>query len=146
MSNHLTFNTEFIEYEPDMGIDDEIDIYENNLQQIKHLEKELVELNDLFKEFGELVIRQGEDINEVEECVVATEDCINEGVGELHEADNQNSDTRSNFLHVIGGGIIGGAAFGGIGAIFGAIPALLGTGIGLGAGGITGAAVKQAKD
>lgn len=113
------------------NIDDEI-IKETN-SQIEQLEKDLTELRDSTNMLRRLILIDDDNLDEVEELIFDTDDEIEQG--------NTNLDNISklimynNSIKIITGALLGGTVFGGIGAIFGVLPAVGCAGVGFGTGG-----------
>lgn len=150
MSNDVKF------HELDEGIDDkgfteeelnlvEIDqikhdllCYEKRKKELEDLEKELYDLKNCFNEFGELIFRQEEGLEKIEEKTENVEINIEKAIVEIKEIDKIDSDFKARLARIGGGALVGGALFGGIGGIFGAIPGLLGATAGTAGGVIAG--------
>jgi len=116
-----------------------IDDVDDKNQEIRELEKDLGLLAETMTSFYKLVGIQGDNIKHVEENTVTTDIVVSAGVNELQQAEILNRDNYTNIISVTGGAVIGGLLFGGIGAVFGIAPALIGGGVGTGTGVIVGA-------
>ena len=125
----LQFNKGFSIY----TLDDELS---NDLDSKIKMYQELADLKDCMNTFSQIVLRDGETLNKIEDKVQKINDEIQTTVIELKNVEqNINSDFISK-LKIIGGVAAGGLLFGGIGGIFGLVPALIGLGVGSGTGGL----------
>ena len=122
------------------GIDvDQAIIEETNLK-MKELEQDFADLCDAMKIMNELVLLDEEKLEEIEQNVITTDSVILETIPILEQALELKEELDNKYvtLKVIGGVIVGGLLFGGVGSIFGIIPAVVGAGVGGGGGGIVG--------
>lgn len=102
---------------------------------MKIMEKDLLELEEIFKLSYELVLIDNENIDHVEEEVKETNNNIEVADENIVEA--KIIKNSSNGIKIIGGIAIGGILCGGVGAIFGIVPGIIGMSIGGGLGGGT---------
>lgn len=78
------------------------------LEDIKELEQEIIELNELFNEFNQYVQQQSEPINKINDYIDKSEKDVNKGVEELKKANNYSISHRL----FVAGSIIGGVVTG----------------------------------
>ena len=114
------------------NVDDEI-IREANLQ-IQQLEKDLTELRDSTNMLRRLILIDDDNLDEVEELIFDTDDEIDEVNTNLEIVSKLAK--YNNTIKIITGALLGGTVLGGVGAIFGIIPAVGGVGVGFGTGGL----------
>lgn len=133
-NRELTFNPYDIE-----EFDSDIEILDSTHKEIKELENELIELNDLMRVSSELTFRQSDNLNEIEEKIDDVKNEIELEINNIKDTNEIDTGAKFNMARVVGAGIVNGATFGGIGAFFGVFPALAATGIGTGAGCVFGA-------
>lgn len=138
MTNFLNVPlNEIYEYEKDEE-KDEINTNDNK-EQLKKLEKELLELNKLMSSMNEMVICQRPEIENIDSNIESVYTNVENGVDELEQAEIIQKRTRYRTLKVISGAMLGGALSGGIGlGLFGYSVGLVGSSIGTGIGGIMG--------
>ncbi|ARF09520.1 hypothetical protein Indivirus_1_143 [Indivirus ILV1] len=115
---------------------DELLIKERN-EEIKSLEEELINLRDSMKILASMIDDQGEIIDIVEKKIEETAITTEETVKIIEKIPNKKDIIIRN-VKIVSGVIIGGAILGGIGSIFGIIPAVICAGIGSSSGAIVG--------
>jgi len=122
------------------GIDVDQAIVEETNLKMKELEQDFADLCDAMKIMNELVLLDEEKLEEIEQNVITTDTTILETIPILEQALELKEEIDNKYIaiKVIGGVLAGGFLFGGIGAIFGIIPAVVGAGVGGGGGGIVG--------
>jgi hypothetical protein len=114
---------------------DELLISQMN-KDMKEIEQELSALHELFELLGIHVYKQKEDLEEIEQKVTNSDVNVQIATNTLKEANIIRKKSNKKIIKIIGGATVGGLLFGGVGAAFGIIPTLVGTGIGIGAGSI----------
>ena len=114
-------------------------IEETNLK-LEELQKDFVDLCDALKMLNGLALIDEEKLEEIEENVIQTDTIISDTLPILEQAIElkEDADNMYTTFKVVGGVMIGGIVCGGIGAIFGIVPAIIGVGIGSGSGGAVG--------
>lgn len=113
----------------------DIEILDERNEEMKKIEKDILELKNIYNEYGQILSLQTEDINKIENTFNNIKENINVDFSEIkEEIDN----THKKLIHVIGGAVVGGLIFGGIGSIFGPIAILISGASGLGLGTISG--------
>ncbi|AYV77044.1 MAG: hypothetical protein Barrevirus9_13 [Barrevirus sp.] len=119
--------------------DDEINqiIMKERNDDIKDLEKDLIDLHDSLQMLSLMVHDQGSNLNISANNVEKTVTVTNETVTILEQIPDKKEVIIKN-VKIASGIIIGGTVLGGIGSIFGIIPALIGASIGGSTGGIVG--------
>lgn len=114
----------------------ELIIKERN-EEIKNLERDLVDLRDSMEILSSMLGEQGEALDVAEAHVEETVITTNEAVQIIEQIPDKKQVLVRN-IKIISGVIVGGALLGGVGSIFGIIPAVVGAGIGSGGGAIVG--------
>ncbi len=108
-------------------------------EEIKKLEKDLIDLNSIMKDLNQLVFDQGILINEAEENIDETQLNTEVAVEELQKAEGFQISKRRKIVGATAGATIGGVLLGGLGCLLGgAIPGAIGGGIGTAGGAIGG--------
>ena len=79
----------------------DIIIQERN-EEIRKIHKDMIEINGLFLELGEMVNDQGDDIDRIEDNISRTGDNCKQANKQLEEADELHS-RKSNLMLWIGG-------------------------------------------
>ena len=115
-------------------VDEEI-IKETN-DQLDKIKRELIELQELMVSVNELIVLDGEKLDQAEENIIVADELITDTIPILEEIKeiNNNYDT----IKTVGGALLGGVVLGGVGSIFGIIPGVVCVGIGTGGGAIAG--------
>lgn len=114
-----------------------LDLINERNKEIKSLEEDLVALRDSMEILATMIDDQGEklDIAEknIEETVITTQEAV-----QIIEQISDKRDILIRNVKIVSGVIIGGALLGGIGSIFGIIPAIVGAGVGSSGGAVIG--------
>lgn len=110
-------------------------------QEIENMNKELLEFKDVLEKMGELVFIDNNTLNELEDSIVKTTENIEKNIIAIEEATKiiQN-ENKYNLIKFLGIPTVSCLVFGGFGSFLGIIPAIVGAGIGLAAGGLLGSA------
>jgi len=113
---------------------------EDRNKQIKELESEIIELNETMQMVNALIVRDGEKLDIVEDNITKVSQDVEETIIILENTAEQVDGVRNKYttVKVVSGVVVGGVLLGGIGSIFGIIPAVIGAGIGSGGGGLVG--------
>jgi Sec7-like guanine-nucleotide exchange factor len=110
------------------------------LEELIKIERDIQDLKNIGTSFHELVEVQGEDLDEIGNTVEHVEVVVEKGVAELEKASGLAELLRSRTVRTMGGAVVGGLLFGGVGSILGGyIGILFGSGVGTGGGAIVGA-------
>jgi rRNA maturation endonuclease Nob1 len=114
--------------------DEEI-IKETN-KQLKEIEQELAGLKELMESMNEMIVLDGEKLDQAEENVVNADQTIEETLPILETTIKEIKEIENKYtvLRVVGGAVVGGVLFGGVGSVFGIIPGLVCTIVGTGGG------------
>lgn len=100
------------------------------------LEKDMIALSEISLIINENIVADGEKLNKIEENVIEINDILSETLPILEEVIEIKDQINNKYtiIAVIGGTIIGGG-LGGIGFAFGAVPGIIGLGLGASSGG-----------
>lgn len=126
----LPDESDYLIHEIDPDLDQIIQTYDD----LAELEYELIQLNDIMQEFNLLVMRQDQDLQSIDDTMENVDVLTQEAVIDLVDGEHVDTQTTRQLAYTIGGAIIGGLLTGGIGSIFGVVPAVCSglTGLGLG--------------
>ena len=113
----------------------DVDLVNCTNKDLEKLYKDLEDLSSTINIFNTIVINSQENIDHIESQTKLIKHNIEDNKIDLQEI---NQKIVLDKIKLVGGAIITGVLFGGVGSIFGLIPALIGTGSGLCAGGIIG--------
>jgi hypothetical protein len=118
------------------------EIHFETVNEIKELEKDLLDLNDIMKNLKFFVIEKGEMLDKAEENIDKT--CLKTEVAveNIKKAENFEIKNRRIKTSAVSGAVIGGATLGGIGSFLGFIPGLIGGTVGTIGGAISGSFIK----
>ena len=137
-STTIIVENQLFELDLDLDLDNvEKRIIKERNNEIKNLEKDLIDLHDSMTILSTMLNEQGEELNIAEINVENTVITTNEAVIILENIPDKQTTLVKN-LKIVGAATVGGVLLGGIGSIFGIIPALIGAGIGTSGGGIVG--------
>jgi hypothetical protein len=128
---HTQSKFAFQELDPDKEM-----IKEMN-ETLESIEESLTCLDESMNYVHDLIILDAEDLNVGENNVIHSHDVVEETVKVLDDVKTI-SNNNTAIMKMITSAIICGSLFGGVGAVFGLIPAIGGAGIGLGTGGFIG--------
>lgn len=78
----------------------DIDLIKEREAQLKQLERDIVDIHQIFKDLAILVEEQGEDIDAIENNVVNAAEHIEEGVKELEQAVEYQSSSRRKMIFI----------------------------------------------
>lgn len=107
-------------------------------QDLKKLEKDLIDIQEIQDTFLELGIDQGGNLELINDKLDEVDFVIEKGEKEIKEAYNITKSYRGKILGTALGTIVGGVAGGGIGSAIGFYASMVGTGVGIGSGFIVG--------
>lgn len=116
---------------------DEVIITEYN-EELKNLEKELSEIKTIMESMNDAVNIQGEELDIAEINVEDADIYIDDGVEEIVAAAHYQAMIQSRIVKTVSGASLGALVGGGVGAVFGIVPALVAGGVGTFTGMITG--------
>ena len=137
-SKDIIVENQLFELDLDLDLDNvEKRIIKERNNEIKNLEKDLIDLHDSMTILSTMLNEQGEELNIAEINVENTVITTNEAVIILENIPDKQTTLVKN-LKIVGAATVGGVLLGGIGSIFGIIPALIGVGVGTSGGGIVG--------
>mgnify|MGYP002075518990 CR=1 FL=1 len=121
----------------ELSVDDNLIIERNN--EIKKIEQDLLDINEIMMSLNTLVAEQGEIIDIAEKNIENTVENTTEAVEHLKKAEEIEISTRRTTVATVTGATIGGVALGGVGiAASGVITGAITGGIGTLTGAITG--------
>ncbi len=124
------------------GIDPDTALQEELSESMKQIRLDMTEIDEILKELNMDIVYDTPNLDEIEENVQITDQIVEEGAETLVLASDENIKTITEYksLKILGGATTGSLASGGIGLIFGVIPAAIGLGMGavVGAGLTTG--------
>lgn len=108
------------------------ELFNETTKQLQEIERELKDINELMVSFSGLLVKQGEELNNTEDHVVNTNQTIAATLPILEETIEEIKEINNKYitLKIVGGAVLGGILFGGVGSIFGIIPGIVCTGVG----------------
>ena len=111
-------------------------IIEETNKQISEIERDMSDLTDIMKCVQGTIVTDGQKIETIEKHIENADQTILETLPILNEVITTIADINDKYttLKVIGGAVIGGVLFGGVGSLFGIVPGLVFTGVGSGSG------------
>ena len=118
----------------ELNLDENL-IDENN-KNIKLIENDLQDLSESFKMLLELAHKDQDNLNNIEDNTEKVYEQVKDSDEILKYVQKNKIYNIKNKIKIIAGVTIGGLLFGGVGSIFGIIPAIVGTGVGTGTGGL----------
>jgi len=127
MINDLTF----------IDVTDETIVNERN-REIELIHEDILDINEITKDMNEMLHQQGYIITKVEDKIHECGDKTVHAIEELKKADKYHQKYSYGKYKILGGLIIGTTIFGGIGAVFGIIPAVASAGLGGSLGAVIG--------
>ena len=119
-----------------MENDVDIKIINETNNQLRQIEQDLKDLSDIFNTVNNLIGKENDNINKIEENVVSIDETIDyivdDTINDLTTIEHQYKNYTT--AKIAGGAIIGGTIAAGVGAFFGIVPCIIGAGIGLSIG------------
>ncbi len=108
---------------------DQLIIEERNAS-INDISRDLTDLKEISINMSDLIECQGNDMNEIENNTTDADDNTETGVIELKKAKRYAKILKSKKFWIVGGAVVGGSLFGGVGYLIGTVPAIICIGIG----------------
>lgn len=121
----------------EMTVEDNLLIERN--KEIKKIEQDLMDINEIMGSLNLMVVEQGEMINLAEQNVEESVESTTIAVEHLKSAEEIEIKTRRTTVATVTGAAVGGVALGGVGiAVSGLVTGLITGGVGTATGAITG--------
>lgn len=125
--------------------DIETSILQEKEELLNQIQNDLIILQEIVDSVNELVYDQKDNVDQITLTVDRVEENIELGNEQLEQALGYNVQHKKTVTLTIGGAVIGGLLTGGIGSVFGLVPAIIGLGLGSGLGSGIGATVSRLK-
>lgn len=111
---------------------------EEQKRTLEKITSDLQQLNNMMNDLNNIIIIQSEDINIIDDTVYEANELVEGGKEELKKAEVYQSKYRQKLFGLSIGALIGGLVFSTGGVVLGTTHALIGGGIGSGAGAVFG--------
>jgi len=116
------------------SIDVDAEIMKEVHREIREYEQDMQDIKFIMENMSELVHGSKEKLDKIEETIEKVNEDIIESNKDLQYVNDEIVDDKYKYLKITGGALLGGLCLGGVGAIFGIVPAVVGVCVGLGAG------------
>lgn len=110
-------------------------------ESINKIKEDLLILKEIVDSVNSMIDEQKEDIEQIVHTVSKVEQNIESGNEELENALGYSAKSKKTVALTVGGAVVGSVLTGGVGSVFGVIPAVAGLGIGGSVGLLVGAVV-----